>query len=262
MSRVSRFLLTKWYLDCLDSNGDGTIIYVAELDWKALRMRYASTLVFTGGQTKSSTSIRKCALPECNEDRISCHLPHLGVTGEWLSSSAPVERTILENESGAIHWNCLQPASKVALTLNGKKMEGHGYAEVLRMTLPPWKLPLKELHWGHFVSEYDSLVWIDWRGPFSYHILLNNGTEEVDPSIMEHTVQTPSTRLSLDQSLVLRSGNLGNTVFTSIRSLARTIPASILHINETKWRSHAVLQQAERSSVGWAIHEVVRWEQE
>jgi hypothetical protein len=259
---VSQFLLTKWYLDCLDLGGDGAIIYVAELDWRALRLRYASTLVFTGNEIKSETSIRECSLPECDGDTITVHLPYLGVTGEWQSFSTPVERTIFQDESGGIRWNCLQPASKVTLTLRGKKMEGRGYAEILRMTLPPWQLPLKELHWGHFVSEYDSLVWIDWRGSYNHRVLLHNGMEEADPSIMEHTVQTASARLSLDRSLVLRNGNLGNTVFTSVRSLAKAIPASILHINETKWRSQGGLQQAERSSVGWAIHEVVRWAEE
>jgi hypothetical protein len=38
------------------------------------------------------------------------------------------------------------------------------YAEKLEMSVKPWKLPLAELRWGRFLSETDTIVWIDWQG--------------------------------------------------------------------------------------------------
>jgi hypothetical protein len=259
-AKISSFFLTKWYLDCLKPDGDGAIVYVAELRWKTLRMRYASTLTMAGGTVEVKASIRSCTLPEAEAGKIVLQLPHLGVEGVWEGLATPMEQEVFACEKGAIHWNCLQPASRVAMTLGGRKAAGLGYAEVLRITLPPWKLPLDELHWGHFVSECDSVVWIDWRGPFRYRVLLHNGKQLEVVSITEQEVRSPDICLSLDRGLVLRHGELGKTVFPSIRKLVQYVPVSMLHVAECKWRSRAVLRQADRATSGWAIHEVVRWQ--
>jgi len=264
VSKVSSFLLSKWYLDCLDPNGNGTIVYAAELRWKTLRMRYASTLILAGGKVEIASSIRNCPLPERSDGKIVLRLPHLGVAGVWEGFAPPVEHVIFEDNSGSVLWNCLQPAARVELSLRGRTSSGLGYAELLQISVPPWRLPLDELHWGRFISESDSLVWIDWRGSYSRRLLLHNAKETEVDSITEEEVRGAGGQLclSLDRGLVLRSGKLGKTVFPSIRRLARAIPLSMLQVHETKWRSHGALRLGGNSASGWAIHEIVRWKKE
>lgn len=256
------FLLSKWYLDCVADNGDGVIIYVAELRWKSWRTRYASTLRFFGDKTESASSIRECTLPDQSSEQISLSLPHLGVKGTWNGIATPIQRTIFENSDGAVRWNCLQPGSQVDLALDRSiQMTGLGYAELLEISIPPWNLPLSELHWGRFVSQNETLVWIDWRGPYSHRLVVHNGTEREIALITTEEVRSAdsSTRLTFNRRLVLRSGTLGQTVFPTLARLARAIPVKMLGIHECKWRSRGVLLDQGRTTEAWAIHEIVKW---
>jgi hypothetical protein len=265
VAKSSSFLLSKWYLDCIAENGDGVIVYVADLRWKAWRMQYASTLRFSGQKVESATSIRKCSLPEFANGQIVVKLPHVAMEGVWSGFAAPIERTIFKTSAGAVRWNCLQPASRVKLVLDrSREMTGLGYAECLEISIPPWKLPLGELHWGRFVTESDSLVWIDWRGAYSRRILVHNGAELEPGVVTDGAVSSLDShvRLALDRGLVLRSGILGDTVFSGIARLARILPISMLSLRESKWRSWGTLISAERTVSGWAIHEIVRWKEE
>jgi hypothetical protein len=265
VSKSPSFLLSKWYLDCIADNGDGVIVYVADLRWKALRMQYANAMRFSGEKVESATSIRKCSLPESANGQIVVTQPQLGIEGAWSGLAAPIERIIFETSEGTIRWNCLQPASRVTLLLDGaREVSGLGYAERLEISIPPWKLPLNELHWGRFVTERDSLVWIDWRGPYSRRVLVHNGAELEPGKITDISIRSRDSQVSLalDHSLVLRSGTLGDTVFSGIARLAAILPVSVLRVRESKWRSRGTLSNAKHTVSGWAIHEVVRWREE
>ncbi len=261
-SKAPSFLLSKWYLDCVADNGDSVIVYVAELRWNSWRTRYASTLRFFGDKTESASSIRKCSLPESNREQIILGLPHLGVEGRWNRIAAPIQRTIFENANGAVRWHCLQPGSQVHLCLDrSTKMSGLGYAELLEISIPPWRLPLSELHWGRFVSESDTLVWIDWRGPYCHRLAVHNGSEREIAVITTEEIRSADSRthLTFDRGLVLRSGTLGATVFPALARLAQAIPVKMLGVHERKWRSRGVLRTEGRTAEAWAIHEVVKW---
>jgi hypothetical protein len=260
--KTPRFLLSKWYLDCVADNGDGVVVYVAELRWSSWRTRYASTLRFFGDKTESASSIRKCVLPESSRDQITLSLPHLGIEGSWKGFAAPIERTIFERSDGAVRWHCLQPGSQVQLSLDRSlKMSGLGYAELVEISIPPWRLPLSELHWGRFVSESDTVVWIDWRGTHCHRLAVHNDSEREIAAITTEEVRSADseTHLTFDRGLVLRSGTLGETVFPTLARLARAIPAKMLGVHERKWRSRGVLRTEGRTAEAWAIHEVVKW---
>ena len=152
--------------------------------------------------------------------------------------------------------------AQVDLLLQGKtRMTGLGYAECLTLSVLPWKLPLEELHWGRFLSEQDALVWIDWRGPQPWRTLIHNSEEHEIQSLTESEILfAPSgTSLELDRGLVLRSGQLGQTVFAGVSHLAKLLPHNMLSVEECKWRSRGVLQTGNSSASGWAIHEIVKW---
>lgn len=261
-AKAPAFLLSKWYLDCVADDGDGVIVYVAELHWHSWRTRYASTLRFFGDKTESASSIRKCSLPESSREQIALSLPHLGIEGNWKGIAAPIQRTIFENSDGAVRWHCVQPGSHVQLSLDRSiKMSGSGYAELLEISIPPWSLPLSELHWGRFVSESDTLVWIDWRGPYCHRLAVHNDSECEIAVITTEEVRSADAgiQLTLDRGLLLRSGTLGETVFPKLARVARAIPAKMLGVHERKWRSRGVLRTQGRTVEAWAIHEVVKW---
>jgi hypothetical protein len=256
------FLLTKWYFDCVAENGDTAIVYLAELAWDKLSVHYSSLLTARAGRVQEKSSLRKCPLPQLDRDTARLNLPHLGIEGTWRSLSAPLARAIFECTDGTVNWRCHQPLSQVDILLQGDtRMIGLGYVECLTLTILPWKLPLEELHWGRFLSPHHTLVWIDWRGSYQWQTVFHNGEERKVRSLTESGIlfADAEMRLDLDRGMVLRSGQLGETVFARISSLAKLRPRSLLSVEECKWRSRGVLRIGNDIVPGWAIHEIVRW---
>ena len=256
------FLFTKWYLDCVAENGDAVILYVADLRWNALSVHYGSLLTVLGGRIDSVSSLRGCAPPRVQSSKIAVRLPHLDVEGTWQALRSPVQRTVFEGEHGSVDWDCLQPMSQVDLLFRGTtRLIGRGYAECLTLSVLPWKLPMKELHWGRFLSDQDALVWIDWRGWHRQRVVFHNGKECQVESIAESGIvfADSDARLELDRGLVLRQGRLGDTVFPGVSHLVELLPRSMLSVNECKWRSQGIMHSSGAESSGYAIHEVVKW---
>jgi hypothetical protein len=232
------FHLSKWYLDCVAEDGRVFVAYSARMRWHALTLNYASVL---GGRS----SLKRCRAPERSGEHVVWSAPELGVEGTWQAIEAPVSRTLYDTD-GTVEWNCCQPRAHAEVRVGGECLRGMGYVERLTMTVPPWRLPIDELHWGRLLTTAGSLVWIDWRGPHSRQVILRNGVE-AEPELLE--------RLELDHGLVLREGALGKTALAIVPQVERLFPWRILHVQETKWRSRGWLDGVS----GWAIHEVVRW---
>ena len=262
LSKESSFLLTKWYMDCVAENGDAAVVYVADLRWNKLSIHYESLLTIVDGRLHCVSSPRKGHLPQLDRDSITLTQPGLGIAGTWRALRTPVRRAVFEGKEGSIDWHCHQPMAQADLSLQGKtRITGLGYAECITLSVVPWKLPLEELHWGRFLSEQHALVWIDWRGPQPWQTLIHNGRELEIQSLTESEILFAPTgnSLDLDRGLVLRSGQLGHTVFAGISRLAGLLPRNMLAVDECKWRSRGVLQAASGNASGWAIHEIVKW---
>jgi hypothetical protein len=190
----------------------------------------------------------------------------------WHPLTPAVERTILATEQGLVRWECLQPAARVELCLrdkSGREREtcGLGYAERVTLTMAPWRLPIRELRWGRFVSFPDdegrhaSVVWIDWRGEHSVRLALRDGRLEPRVIVADDRVGfEDGSVLALGPRDALREGALGATVLAAVPLLRGTVPGRMLGVEEHKWRSRGVLEVPGRPAVeGWAIHEVVCW---
>jgi len=275
VTRAQGFHLSKWYLDCVTADGDAAIAYVAQLGWSGFALGYASILDHHGGETRVSTSLRGFEPPVIEGDTLSWSSTSLHVNGAWSALGRPVAATLLASDEGAVEWRCLQPASLAALRVGSgsgepsRAVNGLGYAEELTLTVPPWRMPIDELHWGRFVSELDevgahvSLVWIDWRGPHTRRLVIldGNAVDAHDAGVSAERVATgDGTTLSLDRRDVLREGVLGATVLAAVPELGKRVPGRLLGVHERKWRSRGVLERPHRRPVeGWAIHEVVTW---
>jgi len=232
------FHLSKWYLDCVAEDGRVFVAYSARLRWRGLTLDYTSVL-------GAASSLKPCQTPECTGDRIEWRAPEVGVEGTWQALEAPVSETLYDAD-GTVEWNCCQPRGRAQVHIGSECLRGLGYVERLTMTVPPWRLPIDELHWGRLLTEAGSLVWIDWRGPHSKQVILRNGVA-AEPELLA--------QLELDRGLVLRDGALRKTALSIIPKVERLFPWRILRVKETKWRSRGSLDGAS----GWAIHEVVRW---
>jgi len=254
----SQFSLVKWYMDCVTEVGDAAILYCADLSWRGVRVSYSSVLSLNQGSAETHSSMAHHRLSS-HEGEILAEIPRLGVSGRWRADAAPYRRTVYETAEGSVTWDCLQPRSSVRLRVGEREYAGLGYAECLTLTLPPWQLPLRQLRWGRFVSEQDSLAWVDWQGPYSTCFALYNGVPcEIQP-VSDSEVAIGGATLRMEESLPLRAGRLGSTVLPGVPALGKLLPRSLFNIEEQKWRSRGTLKAQDRESHGWAIHEVVHW---
>lgn len=256
--RASPFSLNKWYLDCVTEDGDLAIVYCAELSWRGVRLHLNSTLAGVRGEIHTSTSVSRFHIT-ARDRSITADLPKLGVSGTWDAGCDAVERLVYEGEGGALHWNCLQPRSTVRLELPDRTMSGLGYAEQVVLTVPPWKLPLRQLRWGRFVSTNDALAWVDWKGGFEAAFAVQDGEETALDSVRDHEVATADATLRIEQGVELRSGTLASTILPGLPVLQKVLPRRLFSIKEHKSCSRGVLTTRGRVSTGWVIHEVVDW---
>jgi len=250
--------MVKWYMDCVTERGDAAILYCADLHWRGVHLTYSSVLIVDEGLVESHSSMAGFQLSS-NGDQIHVEFPRLDVSGSWKADAAPVQRTVYENASGSVEWNCLQPRSLVNLKVGKREYAGFGYAECLKVTLPPWHLPLRQLRWGRFVSAEESLAWVDWQGDYSTSFAIHNGRECETLSVSDSEVAIPGATLRMVESFPLRAGRLGATVLPGAPALGKLLPRSLRNIEEQKWRSRGVWKAQDGSSHGWVIHEVVHW---
>lgn len=257
------FTLSKWYLDCVGSDGDALVAYAAEMRWGPLALRYASTLRRRPGTSVAvaGATLREVPWPMENGADVTWSAPRLGLEGRWAALDRPIEATVLESTDGSVLWRCLQPRARATLTHEGERIEGLGYVEVLTLTMPPWRLPIDELRWGRFLGERHALVWIDWRGPHSRRLVWLDGVAVRGAHMDTEGLASEGgeARLSIDPGGLLRRGALGRTALSVVPAVDRLFPVRILATDEAKWCARGVLEAAGDRDTGWVVHEVVRW---
>jgi hypothetical protein len=245
-------------MDCVTEIGDAAILYCADLHWRGVHLTYSSVLSVHKGVIESHSSMAGFRL-SANSNQILVEFPRLDVSGSWKADAAPVQRTVFENASGSVEWNCLQPRSLVNLKIGEREYAGLGYAECLTVTLPPWLLPMRQLRWGRFVSPEQSLAWVDWQGEYLTSFAIHNGRACETLSVSDSEIAIAGGTLRMEESFPLRAGRLGATVLPGAPALGKLLPRSLRTIEEQKWRSRGVWKAQDRSSHGWVIHEVVHW---
>ena len=156
----------------------------------------------------------------------------------------------------------LAPRASAEFQIGAERFSGRGYVEHLQLTVPPWRLPIRELRWGRFLSDSDSLVWIDWLGDHTKRIVYRNGARVEAREIGEERIvlDHPPDVLRFESAAPLREGRLGATALAAIPGVHSLFPAGILNVRERKWLSRASLtRQGGTASAGMAVHEVVEW---
>jgi len=261
------FYINKWFLDFTGRDGEAMIFYAAKLIWHGLSANYTSWINYNPlSGVKVKSRFRNVNFPEKNENSITWNDKKFGVSGKWESTAGPVQSRLYDSEEGYLDWFCYQPASHVKLNVNGKSMEGCGYAEQLIMTVPAWRIPMDELRWGRFVSKQNNLVWIELRKDERMKWLWVNGEKEIECIIENESVSVPNKdqQLELDKGVVLefekKIQSVVEKIIRYIPGFNKLIPIQFIMADETKWLSNGrLLINGQVISEGKAIHELVNF---
>jgi hypothetical protein len=261
---MSAFELSKWYADSISEQGDLAILYHAELCLGGLTIHYESLLLKDPcSPARTLYSLRRGPAPSIKEGRIEWKSPHWQAQGRWNDLGAAHHEMLFESGSASLEWNCLAPRAAASMQIGSSgSSQGWGYCEHLRLSVPPWRLPIRRLRWGRFVNATDALVWIDWSGPYNKRVAFLNGSLATAESINDEEVVLADQKatLHLENKQVIRDGKLGATALSVIPKLSSVFPASALNMQECKWLSAAFLRRpGYPDSTGMAIHEIVEW---
>lgn len=268
---VHDFYVNKWFLDFTGEDGEVIIVYVATLRWKGLAVTYTSCLQHgLTGERVYKYRFRKVCFPKVSERCISWEDPFWGFSGEWESDSDPIQSRLVDLPDGYLDWRCYQPDSKVQFRLQDKILCGRGYVEQLVLTVPAWKIPMKELRWGRYITERNSMVWIELRNKQNKQWVWING-EKVGSCIIEDdhiSIPGEKINLKLDRKIILESEkkiqSVVHKIVKYIPSFQKVIPLNFLLADEIKWFSNGVTwdDNNELLERGKAIHEWVNFNSE
>jgi hypothetical protein len=261
---MSAFELSKWYADCVTEQGGVSILYHAELRLGGVPIHYECLLLKDGGSpSRTLYSLRRRPPPSFERDCIEWQSSQWQARGSWHNLGTAHHEVLFKSDSGSLEWNCLAPRAASSMQIgSGDPFEGWGYAEHLRLSVPPWRLPIRRLRWGRFVNARDALVWIDWSGPYNRRIVYLNGSLVSAETINDEEVVLAEQKatLHLQDKQVIRDGKLGATALSVFPRLSSMFPASVLNMRECKWVSAAAFRRPGcPDSAGMAIHEVVEW---
>jgi len=257
------FEMVKWYLDLVTDLGSVLIGYSVDCRLGAAGFRYASLLHATPAQPVAErTTLLGARSPVLEEDLLRWQVPAFRFDASWQRVGAPLEQTLLDAEPGRLEWHCHLPRARVTARFEGTILGGLGYAEQLRVTIPPWQLPFRTLRWGRYVSARHGLVWIEWERDLDRRWVWLDGREEPAARLDRHGITALSERreLGFEDRRVVRDSQVLTSVGQMLPDAIRTRLGPLAGMREQKWLAESELRQ-EGLAVdrGWTLHEEVRW---
>lgn len=243
------FQLTKWYFDCVDEEARAVIGYWASLSWRGVALTWQNVTLFEPGRAPVSRSSLAPATPP---SATSWRSEALGCAMDFEPALPPIEERLLADGRGVVEWRVEAPAARVSASMNGfAPLRGTGYAERILITIPPWRLPIRELRWGRWIDDgaSRSVVWIDWRGKAPRTWVFVDGAAASPAEVTDEKVRAGNVEVSLGERRTLEERSLDEIV-SAIPGLRAVTPRSFLGLRQSRWCSHG-------PGAGHAIHEVV-----
>lgn len=252
------FHLRKWYMDMTTDNGACYIGYHAEIRFRKLRFGFTQhVFINEAGKRFQETVFRRADAPQLKHNTL--HWKNRQYSGCWKNRQPGFSQTLFENKNGFIRWHVQQPLATVRLESPHGVLYGMGYSEQLEMTLPPWQLPVQELRWGRFVSEFDSVVWVNWAGKQPLQLICCNGELLTGAQFTDERISQTGFQLDMQNNHSIRSGEVGNTVFKGAGLLRMLVPVKAFLTHEQKWLGTGQLHAGNTTTNGLIIHERVTW---
>jgi hypothetical protein len=255
------FTLTKWYFDCVAPDDRVVIGYWASLAWRRLAFTWQNVVVYESGQPPARrSSLMPAPPPEVAGDAITWRAPALGCVIDVESRQRPIEQRLFDDDAGLVEWRAEAPAALVSVELRGSApVQGPGYAERICVTVPPWRLPIRELRWGRWLdaAASRSIVWIDWRGESPRTWVFVDGVLSPSAVVTDESVRAGAVELALGERRTLEAQAFSEIAAT-IPLLQTVVPKSLLALRQTRWCSNGTLREGSAAPLtGRAIHEVV-----
>ena len=255
MTRGS-FAFTKWYIDCLDANGSLVILYWTSLEWRRLRLTWHSvTHALNGAAPRTRSSIVACDPPVEASGKIRWSSKRLRCEADLHSGAAGIATQEL---APGVFWTCAAPAARTTVRLGDTVFHGTGYAEHVRLEVPPWQLGIQQLRWGRWIGDdaARSLVWIEWHGDKDRRWVFLDGLVSDTRRIEERSVVAGNATLALDAGTVVIDRPVGG-VISRIAPLRAIAPRWLMAARETRRTRHGTLSDRGIETRGTAVDEVV-----
>ena len=265
----SNFKLSKWYLDCINSEGEAIIIYAAKITYNKLVIPYNSVIYsFNGNKFFHKSRFRKLSFPEITSSKIIFKDKKHEIYGQWESETPGISQEIFKSENGIAHWNCHHPKANAVVEFNNtSRINGLGYVEHISLTIEPWNIPMRQLKWGRFISSEAYIVWIEMKNDPLQQWLWYNGKLLPNCTITNDAIliNEKNAELVFSRKIIIESekkvSNLVKSLVEFIPGLRKKMTSSFLYADETKWLSKGTLKCAgQTKSNGWVIHEFVNFE--
>lgn len=258
------FVLEKWYLDLVTAEGVAVVGYRLALRWLTFELQAASRLrVVPGAAPDEHSTLGETAAPALADDRLRWAAPTLGLTADYLALDAPIQQTLLDTPTGRIDWACLVPRARARVVIDGTTYDGLGYAEHLRLTLPPWTFPFHTLRWGRHLSDSHALIWIEWDGDETRRLTWLDGVSQPEAHVVGAGLDglTGGRALRWHQGHDLTRRGVGATLARVAPTLGTMLAGRLTSMQERKQCARSALVEADGVALdtGWAIHEEVTW---
>lgn len=255
------FALTKWYFDCVAAGGRVVIGYWASLAWRRLKLTWQNVVLYEPGRPPvRRSSLASAPPPDVGAGTIRWRAPALGCDIDVESRRPPFAERLLADGAGVVDWQVEAPAAHVAVSLRGfAPVQGPGYVERILLTVPPWRLPIRELRWGRWLdaAASRSVVWIDWRGAAPRTWVFVDGALAPAAQVTDESVGAGDVNVVLGGRRTLEALAFAE-ITASIPVLQAVVPKSLLALRQTRWCSDGTLQEGDAAALGGrAIHEVV-----
>lgn len=257
---MARFRLEKLYLDCVSPQGNVFIGYAARLRYGLFRLNYGAVITKSGELPDTQRQTFRFGELTASESVVEWDNPALRVRGSWTTRSRIPRTDLLDGPDGGIEWECLGGSCAAEVLLDGAVISGSGYAERLVMTIPPWKLPFRELRWGRFIGDApeDQITWIDMRDGLDRGWIWH-ASRLLPGSVGDEEIAVGSARLRFEISSPVRAGNVADRMLGRLGFLRFLIPRGARNINESKFSGKGKLLRPGSESDGTFINEVVKW---
>ena len=257
------FSLTKWYFDGICADGRAFIAYWASVTWRSLSFTWQDLWVFgADGVATHRSGTAGGPPPEGTGGAFTWKSAALDATIRVEPTVPPIAERLIESEHGVIDWRVPAPAALITADFTGSaSMSARGYVECIAMTIPPWRLPIRELRWGRWidVKAEQSVVWIEWRGekPSTWVYVGGRRSEDGGRRVLDDEVIGGDVQLVLHARRTLHDRSLAQVV-DHIPLVRAALPESVLALRQTKWISDAEFNEGGgRTLRGDAIHETV-----
>lgn len=245
----------------MDADARVAIGYWASLAWRGVALTWQNVTLFEPGKAPvGRSSFASASPPGAGDGAISWRAEALGCGMDFEPRLPPIEERLLEEDQGIVEWRVEAPAAEVSVSMRGfAPLRGTGYAERILITIPPWRLPIRELRWGRWMDEAASrsVVWIDWRGESPRTWVFVDGIAAAAPEVTDESVRGGASQVALGERRALQARTLAE-IASSIPPLRAVVPRSFLGLRQSRWCSDGILREGDAAPLaGRAIHEVV-----